>query len=150
MKLKEYLYVRKADAFGDLHILFWCQSITNIEKHLMFSYVFHVASGNISTCKNLMLSCRFRKHINMQTFHVLTHLCQPLRSTFAVRETQSLGQQMLNATVGINGLMCRIVACVVLVACVYVHIFVHIFVHIYVHIYVHNHLRNPQTDKLVG
>ena len=35
----------------------------------------------------------------------LTHLCPPLRSTFAVRETQSLGQQMLNATVGINGLI---------------------------------------------
>jgi len=28
----------------------------------------------------------------------------PLRSTFAVRETQSLGQQMLTATVGINRL----------------------------------------------
>ena len=36
--------------------------------------------------------------------HILTHLCRPLRSTFVVRETQSLGQQMLNATVGINGL----------------------------------------------
>ena len=53
----------------------------------------------------------------------LTHLCRPVRSTFAVRETaslgimgapevpplyretQSLGQQMLNAPVGINGLM---------------------------------------------
>ena len=35
---------------------------------------------------------------------VLTHLCPPLRSTMAVRETQSLGQQMLNATVGKNGL----------------------------------------------
>ena len=41
----------------------------------------------------------------------LTHLCRPVRSTFAVRETaslgimgQSLGQQMLNAPVGINGL----------------------------------------------
>ena len=34
----------------------------------------------------------------------LTHLCPPLGSTFAVRETASLGQQMLNATVGINGL----------------------------------------------
>ena len=34
----------------------------------------------------------------------LTHLCPPLRSTFAVRETASLGQQMLSATVGINGL----------------------------------------------
>ena len=29
---------------------------------------------------------------------------QPVRSTFAVRATQSLGQQMLNAPVGINGL----------------------------------------------
>ena len=53
----------------------------------------------------------------------LTHLCRPVRSTFAVRETaslgimgapeipslcremQSLGQQMLNAPVGINGLI---------------------------------------------
>ena len=34
----------------------------------------------------------------------LTHFCPPLRPTFAVRETQSLGQQMLDATVGINGL----------------------------------------------
>ena len=34
----------------------------------------------------------------------LTHLCPELRSTFAVRETASLGQQMLNATVGKNGL----------------------------------------------
>ena len=34
----------------------------------------------------------------------LTHLCRPVRSTFAVRETASLGQQMLNAPVGINGL----------------------------------------------
>ena len=52
----------------------------------------------------------------------LTHLCRPVRSTFAVRETaalgimgapevpplcretQSLGQQMLNAPVGINEL----------------------------------------------
>ena len=31
-----------------------------------------------------------------------------MRSTFAVRETQSLGQQMLNATVGINGLNHRL------------------------------------------
>ena len=38
---------------------------------------------------------------------ILTHLCPPLRSTFAVRETQSLGQQMLNVTVGINGLMIK-------------------------------------------
>ena len=56
------------------------------------------------------------------TWGTITHLCPPLRSTFAVRETaslgimgeprvpplcretQSLGQQMLNATVGINGL----------------------------------------------
>ena len=35
----------------------------------------------------------------------LTHLYPPLRSTFAVRETASLGQQMLNATVGTNGLI---------------------------------------------
>ena len=35
----------------------------------------------------------------------LNYLCPPLRSTFAVRETASLGQQMLNATVGINGLI---------------------------------------------
>ena len=35
----------------------------------------------------------------------LTHLCRPVRSTFAVRETASLGQQMLNAPVGINGLI---------------------------------------------
>ena len=35
---------------------------------------------------------------------LLTHLCRPVRSTFAVRETASLGQQMLNAPVGINGL----------------------------------------------
>ena len=33
----------------------------------------------------------------------LTHLCRHVRSTFAVRETQSLGQKMLNAPVGING-----------------------------------------------
>ena len=38
------------------------------------------------------------------SFLSLTHSCLPLRSTFAVRETASLGQQMLNATVGINGL----------------------------------------------
>ena len=37
----------------------------------------------------------------------LTHLCPPLRSTFAVREMASLGQQMLNATVGKNGLMLK-------------------------------------------
>ena len=37
----------------------------------------------------------------------LTHLCPPLRSTFAVRETQSLRQQMLSATVGINELIRR-------------------------------------------
>ena len=37
-------------------------------------------------------------------FDILTHLCRWVRSTFAVRETQSLGQQMLNAPVGINGL----------------------------------------------
>ena len=30
---------------------------------------------------------------------LLTHFCPPLRSTFSVRETASLGQQMLNATV---------------------------------------------------
>ena len=35
---------------------------------------------------------------------MLTHLCRPVRSTFAARETQSLWQQMLNAPVGINGL----------------------------------------------
>ena len=34
----------------------------------------------------------------------LVHLCRQVRSTFAVRETQSLGQQMLNAPVDINGL----------------------------------------------
>ena len=57
------------------------------------------------------------------TIYYLTHLCRPVRSTFAVRETaslgimgeprvpqlcretQSLGQQMLNAPVGINGLI---------------------------------------------
>ena len=33
----------------------------------------------------------------------LNGLCRTVRSTFAVRETQSLGQQMLNGTVGING-----------------------------------------------
>ena len=37
----------------------------------------------------------------------LTHLCPPLHSTFAARETQSLRQQMLNAMVGINGLIVR-------------------------------------------
>ena len=42
-------------------------------------------------------------------FTSLTHFCPPLRFrnqvlTFAVRETASLGQQMFNATVGINGL----------------------------------------------
>ena len=31
-----------------------------------------------------------------------------MRSTFAVRETQSLGQQMLNAPFGINGLIIQI------------------------------------------
>ena len=31
------------------------------------------------------------------------YLCPPFRSTFAVRQTASLGQQMLNETVGING-----------------------------------------------
>ena len=36
--------------------------------------------------------------------NILTHLCRTVRSTFAVRETQSLGQQMLNAPFGINGL----------------------------------------------
>ena len=41
----------------------------------------------------------------------LTHFSPPLRfrnqlPTFAVRETQSLGQQMLNALLGINGLRC--------------------------------------------
>jgi len=35
---------------------------------------------------------------------ILTHLCRPVRSTCAVRETASLGQQILNAPVGINGL----------------------------------------------
>ena len=58
----------------------------------------------------------------------LTHLCPPLRSTLAVRETasldirgaprvpplcretQSLGQQMLNAPVGINGLTSKCMA----------------------------------------
>ena len=34
----------------------------------------------------------------------LSHLCRPLRSTFAVREIASFGQQMFNAPVGINGL----------------------------------------------
>ena len=41
----------------------------------------------------------------------LNYLCPPLRSTFAVRETASLGQQMLNATVGINGLYCLSDSC---------------------------------------
>ena len=60
----------------------------------------------------------------------ITHLCRPVRSTFAVRdtaslgirgapevsplcrETQSLGQQMLNARVGINGICIHEWGCV--------------------------------------
>ena len=47
------------------------------------------------------------------TIELLTHFYPPLRlrnqvPTFSVRETQSLGQQMLNAPVSINGLIHRV------------------------------------------
>ena len=49
-------------------------------------------------------SCRKAYGVDTLGLQALTHLCPPLLSTFAVRETASLGQQMLNAPLGINGL----------------------------------------------
>ena len=55
----------------------------------------------INVFENVVWSCIFFSNISL---YELTHLCRPVRSTFAVRKTASLGQQMLNAPVGINGL----------------------------------------------
>ena len=53
----------------------------------------------------IIITIAYISHLFARKKHfILTHFCPPLRSTFAVREKQSLGQQMLNATVGINGL----------------------------------------------
>ena len=62
-----------------------------------------IAFGRVGGKQKLSLSDGCVDHATV--VHELTHLCPPLCSTFAVRETASLGQQMLNATVDINGLI---------------------------------------------
>ena len=53
---------------------------------------------------DILCTLHIYKKLTENEYTRLSHLCRPVRSTFAVRETQSLGQQMLNAPVGINGL----------------------------------------------
>ena len=72
-----------------------------------------IASLGFFTYVSSTLHIQVQLYIGMyidHIFHVfiyffLTHLCRTVRSTFAVRETASLGQQMLTAPVGINGLI---------------------------------------------
>ena len=57
-------------------------------------YIYHKISSNIlQTQMNCYESSQSQKteHIVLVTQTMLTHLCQPVRSTFAVRETASLG-----------------------------------------------------------